>query len=351
MHSEPEQLPRFGPLRRVPPPETVAMLTGAEAGTEWTASRIGDDQGYPNGGLWRVEAERRRSTGPSAVVVKRTGAGHLGTFRVWRLSADPADPQWWGREAEFYRSDLATSGWTADVRTPRCHVDDHDGCLDLWIEEVGGIPAPLEICRRAAAGLAHWQVANAATDHGWLADEWIADHLGRYALDNERTLAHPGWPAAIDRGLDPALRDLVGARVTDPAEVRRRLSAFPRALTNHDFHNGNIGTIGDQVAVIDWAYLGWGPIGHDVGHLALSLEPAGAADPAEAWRVLETAYCDALSAAGWSDDPAEVRRSMVVSNQLRLSWWIDTVLDAADKITDDDLAAKSRLLIFLGDLQ
>lgn len=323
------------------------MLTGAESATSWTASKIGNDDGYPNGGLWRVEADRRRSGSTAAAFVKRTGPNYLGTFRVWRLRADPTDPQWWGREAEFYLSDLATVGWTDDVRTPRCYVDDHDGCRDLWLEELAGIPAPLDVCRRAAAGLAHWQVANAASDHSWLSDGWIAKHVDRHDLDNERTLAHPAWPAAIERGLDPSLRELVRARVTDPAEITRRLARLPQALTNHDFHNGNLGTIDGQVAIIDWAYLGWGPIGHDVGHLALTLEPTGTIDSAEAWQTLETAYCDGLVAAGWTGDLAEVRRSMIISNELRLGWWIDTLLNAADKITDQALAAQSQRLLFL----
>lgn len=340
---------RFGPLRLEPPAAVLAMLPGAAPGTSWTATRIGDERGYPNGGLWRVEADQRQP-GPAAVYVKRTGPAHLGTFRVWRLRADPADPQWWGREATFYESDLASTGWTDDVRAARCVIDDHGDCRDLWIEEVAGIPAALDLCRRAAVGLAHWQVAHAAADHHWLAGDWIATHVGRYELDNARTLAHPAWPAAIERGLDPALRELVAMRVTDPAEIARRLAESPLTLTNHDFHTGNIGTVGDQVVIIDWAYVGWGPIGHDVGHLALSLEPVGVFDPAEVWRDLTSAYVEALAAAGWRGDLGVVERSIAVSNRLRLSWGIDTLLDAVDLINDEELAARSRLLTFLGEL-
>lgn len=348
---EPAQLPRFGPLRRVPPDPVVARLTGAAPGSGWTITRMGNDGGYPNGGLWRVEADRRTSAGPASAVVKRTGARHLGSFPVWRGRADPSDPQWWGREAEFYLSDLAVSGWTDDVRPARCHVDDHDGCRDLWLEEVSGIPAALDVCRRAVAGLARWQVAHAASDHPWLSDEWIARHVDRHDLDNERTLAHPAWPPAIDRGLDPAVRELVATRVTAPAKIGRTLAGFPQTLTNHDFHNANIGTVADQVVLIDWAYVGWGPIGHDVGHLALTLEPDGVIDPAEAWQVLESTYCEALAAAGWVGDLAEVRRSMIISNQLRLGWMFDHLLNVADKISNEALAAASRKALFLHNLR
>src|SRR5690606_19814779 len=130
----PPQLPRFGPLRPVPPAEVIRRLPGAAPGTGWTAHRFGDGRGYPNGGIWRVVADHRRSPDPAEVWVKRTGPSYLGTFPVWSHRTDPGDPQWWGREAEFYDSELATTGWTEDVRPAWCHVDDHDGCRDLWLE-------------------------------------------------------------------------------------------------------------------------------------------------------------------------------------------------------------------------
>lgn len=344
------QLPRFGTLRPEPPSEVLDRLTGAEPGSEWTARPMGNDGGYPNGGLWRVTADRTRSDGPSAAVVKRTGAAYLGTFTAWHLHPDPSAPQWWGREAEFYGSELATSGWTDDVRPARCDVDDHDDCRDLWLEEVADIPAPFEVCRRAVVGLAHWQVAHPVDEHRQLPADWIPSHLQLQALDNDRTLAHPAWPALIERGADPELRELVRQRITDPAEVDRLLSGFPPMLTHYDFHNGNIGTVDDHVVLIDWAYLGVGPIGHDAGHLALTFEPRDAVDPAIAWETVQNAYCDALVDAGWTGDPGVVRQSMVLSNRLRLGWEIDTLLSLADRASDADLATASHRLLFLGQL-
>lgn len=347
---EVDQLPRFGPLRAAPPHEVIASLTGARTGTAWIASKMGDENGYPNGGLWRVEADRRDGDGPAAVIVKRTGPAYLGTFRVWRLRPDPTDPQWWGREANFYSSELATAGWTDDVRAAACFVDDHDGCRDLWIEELSGIPASLDVCRRAAAGLAHWQVANLNVDRPDLPRDWISRHIARHGLNNEQTLAHPAWSSAIERGLNPHLRDLVRARITDPAEIDNLLSGFPQMLTNYDFHNGNIGTAGDQVALIDWAYLGWGPVGHDVGHLAMTLEPQGTISASDAWPVLQNAYCEALAASGWAGDLGSVQRSMVLSNQIRLGWQIDTLLALVDKATDEQIRGESQRLTFLATL-
>lgn len=348
--AEPPQRPRFGPIREFPPDEALKALSGAASDTGWAIERFGSDGGFPNGGIWSVTADRLSGSGPFSTVVKRTGAGHLGTSQVWRCRSAEDDPQWWGREAAFYESDLATSGWAGGVRAARCYtVDDHDDCRDLWLESVD-IPSSLATYERAASGLARWQVANVDTKHSWLSEDWIPTHVSRYGLENERTLAHPAWPAAIDRGLDPVLRDVVKARVTDPSEIRRRLKEFPQVLTHHDFHYMNVGTVGDEVAIIDWAFVGWGPIGHDVGHLAMDIE-ADLGPPSQVWHAMQSSYCAGLTTAGWTGDLDVVRRSMQVSNGLRLGWAIDHVLRIAKQVPDDTLAAASTRLRFLADLQ
>ncbi|GAA4995311.1 phosphotransferase [Actinopolymorpha pittospori] len=347
--AEPPQRPRFGPLRSSPPEQVLEGLSGAASDTGWVVERFGHDSGFPNGGIWTVTADRAGGSGPRSAWVKRTGAGYLGTSDVWRCQVAPEDPQWWGREAAFYDSDLATSGWGAGVRAARCYaIDDHDECRDLWLESVD-VPADLPVCERAVRGLAHWQVAHIDTKHSWLSDDWIPTHVRRRGLDNERTLAHPAWPIAIERGLDPALRDLVAARVTDPIRIRHQLRDLPRVLTHYDFHQSNIGTVGEEVVIIDWAYVGWGPVGHDVGHLALDSVGPGTS-PSEIWRALRSAYCDALTAAGWNGDLDVVRRSMVTSNVLRLGWTIDHVLSVVDQVPDDVFAAMAARLNFFADL-
>ena len=340
--SEPAVGTRFGPIRETPPTPVLDDLANPPA--EWEQVRIGtDDPGFPNGGLWRFIDPGSRQH----LAVKRTGPTFLGGTHVWSLTTDPDDAMWWGREAQFYLSDLASEGWSSGVRPARCWVDDHDGWRDLWLEGVDDIPSSLDVCRRAVTGLAGWQVANADVDHGWLADNWIARHVGRYGLDNDRTLAHPAWPSVIARGVDPALREAVKIRLTDPAEIRRELADFPQLPTHHDFHNGNIGTVAEEVVIIDWAFVGRGPIGHDAGHLALTLEPQGARDLVAAYSDLESAYCDGLVDAGWTGDLAEVRRSMIMSNRIRLGWMIDYLLKTADQASDEQLETASRFLLML----
>lgn len=352
MNAEPPQLPRFGPIRDVPPDEVVKGLSGAAVDTGWTCERFGSDGDFPNGGIWRVTADRRNGdqTGPVSAWAKRTGPNYLGDSDVWRCRFAADDPNWWGREAAFYESELATSGWTGGVRAASCYVvDDHDECRDLWLEDVHDVPASLDVCRRAAAGLARWQVANLDVAYSWLSDNWIPTHIGRRALDNQRTRSHPAWSTAIERGLDPTLRELVEDRITDPVEIRQQLEGFPRVLTHYDFHTHNIGTVGAHTVVFDWAFVGWGPIGHDVGHLALD-EAGRAGSPSEVWNQLQAAYCEGLAEAGWTGDLAVVRRSMAVSNALRLGWAIDHFLSLVDTLPDDVFAAAAGRLRFQAEL-
>lgn len=349
---EPPQQPRFGPIREVPPDDVVMRLSGAASDTGWIFERFGADGGFPNGGIWRVAADRQCGPGPFAAWVKRTGPGYLGDSHVWRCRSASDDPQWWGREAAFYESDLATSGWTAGIRAARCYaIDGHDDCRDVWLEAVDVPAASPRICEQATRGLARWQVGNLDAEHSWLSEDWIPIHVWRHGVDNQRTLAHPAWPLAIERGLDPMVREVVVARVTDPAKIQERLREFPRVLTHYDFHTHNIGTVGDEVGILDWAFVGWGPIGHDVGHLVLDLEAGPTCSPPEVWDTMRSAYCDALAAAGWGGDRAVVHRSMAVSNVLRLGWTIDHFLQLVERVPDEKFAAMSAQLAFLASLQ
>jgi len=303
-----------------------------------------DDEGFPNGGIWRFSP----SDGAGRdLMIKRTGPEFLGGSHVWSLSAEPASPRWWGRESAFYSSDLARTGWPDGCRVPRSWIDDHDGQRDIWLEAVEGLPSSVEVCERAVRGLAYWQLAHRDEDPDWSATDWIAEHVGRYHLDNQRTLAHSAWPCVLERGLDPMLREFVGQRATKPADVRRRLAAFPQLLTHHDFHNNNLGTVDADVVIFDWAYVGPGPIGHDVGHLAVTMEPMGVHDPAVTWQRLVSAYCQALIDAGWDGSLDLVRRSIAVSTQLRLGWMIDELLDHAGQLNDGQLTVASSTMTAL----
>jgi hypothetical protein len=338
---------RFGPLRSVPPAAVVDAV-GAD-GSRWQADRLGSDGPFPNGGMWRVF--QPGIPGASAVV-KRTGAAHLGGDPIWAGAADPADPQWWGREAAFYSSDLGITGWAVGCRAARClAIDDHDDVEDLWLEDVGDIPLPREEYARVVQTLAGWQARHRGVDRPWLSHGWIPAHLRRRDLINSRTLADPRWSRLFEAGIPQSVHDAVRDRVTDPATITRLLDELPQLLTHYDFHHMNLGRVGDQIVIIDWATVGLGPVGHDVGFMLVDQGPElGDALPQD-WEQLVITYADALAHADSKINRAEVERSVAISNVLRHGWVIDHVLALSDHMSMEELATLSSLLLHLADLQ
>lgn len=337
---------RFGPIRAEPPVDVTKRLGGEQ--NSWTSERLGGDGDYPNGGMWLFTES---SSGANQAVVKRTGADHLGGSRVWSGRAEPDDPHWWGREAAFYESTLAISGWPEGVRAAECYVvDDHDRCRDLWLEHVTIPVTSLDDYRRTVAGLAAWQVANADADQPWLSRDWIPNHVARHDLDNRRTIDHPGWDRAMERGLDPSLRDTVADRVTDPAIARQILDHFPQLPTHFDLHRENIGRAGSDLVIIDWALVGHGPIGHDAGLLAIEASPRLGLSVRELWPALTDAYLDGLRTVGWSGDSEVVRQSIAVSAVIRLGFFVDFVLDTIDQLPEDQVGPTADALLFLTEI-
>jgi aminoglycoside/choline kinase family phosphotransferase len=145
--------------------------------------------------------------------------------------------------------------------------------------------------------------------------------------------------------------DATRDRVTDPVRIERLLSELPQLLTHYDFHHMNLGRVGDQIVIIDWATVGVGPVGHDVGVLLVDQGTTlGGALPEE-WQQLVTTYADALRNAGSTIATAEVERSAAISNVLRHGWVIDYVLDLSDRLSTEELAALGPLLHHLAELQ
>lgn len=340
---------RFGPIRTVPPAAVERAVGDGQA--EWTAERLGSDGDFPNGGMWRM---RQAGASDASVVVKRTGPQFLGgTAHVWRGSADPDHPQWWGREAVFYRHELAGSGWSPEARAADCYaIDDHDnGVRDLWLEDVDEIPLARADYDRVVAALARWQLHHREVDEPWLSHDWIPAHLQRRSLDNTETLDHPGWSKLFDVGFTEAVRDSVRSRVTDPLVAAQILNELPQLLTHYDFHHMNIGQADGQAVIIDWATVGMGPVGHDVGFMLIDHGPELGPDLPKAWNHLVDVYTAALPSADSELTPAQIRRSVAISNVIRHGWVIDHALSLADQIAEDELAAFAAPVHWLIQLQ
>lgn len=348
-----------GPLKRFdlaperPPPDVVHVVAGADAGPDehtgdWHPTRLGQSGAYPNGGIWRYD--RMLSDGSvRTCFLKRTGPRFLGGDPMWANALDRDDPNWWGREAAFYESGLAVDGWTDEVSAARClTVADGPGhTRDVWLELVEMESPTLEVCRAVVASLAAWQVAHRQADDAVLSIGWVSTHLARRRLDNARTLAGAGWDVAQARGLDPIVRDWVPRRLTDPGRVAAVLASFPQALTHFDLHPQNLGRRVDGTwAILDWAYVGWGAIGQDVGQLAIDAWSNGdvASTPAELLDDLLESYLDALRAAGDKTPVDLVVDSVITTLVIRHGWVVDHALALAGRLSDEEWARQAPVL-------
>lgn len=204
-------------------------------------------------GVWRTVL------GDQAVVVKRIGAPHEGDPP--ELS-DPRHFAYWRRPADVVTSGVVDA--TPGLRAPGlAAVEEDDEGITIteeWVEDAAssGLFVAHSLGRFAGCHLA---------PAPWEARNHLRDRMARV----ER---HGGW------------RTLARTTVADVADVlwqrRAELLSAADALVQVPVHGDAVpanlpGRAGDDVLAVDWAMLGTGPVGSDLGYFALAaredLEP------------------------------------------------------------------------------
>lgn len=239
------------------PPEVIAGL-----GPDIDSARIVSEEplhlgtGAATGGVTRLEAEVTSRDGASrTVMILRKRLVPLATGRHTAGAQEPRHWAYWRREAEAYLTGIVPVG--PGLRAPVCYgaVDD-----ELYLEEVTGERPPVE---RAAQVLAGWQQPWAGElDRPWLCVDQLAARVAVSHLDWSAVTADPRMAQLWDR------RHALLARIAD----------LPKVLSHGDHSLGNLIDTGDEVVALDWATIGWEPVGFDLAHLGLSAgaDPTGA---------------------------------------------------------------------------
>jgi hypothetical protein len=224
--------------------------------------RLPGGLGPSTAGVWRVEL------GGRSLVVKRLVPPQAASYAG---ADDPGHVAYWRRAADVALSGLVDA--TAGLRAPVTAVEEDDAGVTLVSDWVDGPPVNGLF---AAASLGRF-ARTALGDARWLVRHQLRDRLARVEHNGGwRTLARTPVADVADhlwRHRDERLADL---------------DRLPRVAQHGDPVPANLrGRIGDIVVAVDWSTLGVGPVGGDVGYLALSTR--------ESFEPLLDAYCGGLT--------------------------------------------------------
>ncbi|WP_370248578.1 phosphotransferase [Nocardioides sp.] len=198
-------------------------------------------------------------TGPSTVGVWRTTDGER-PLVVKRLArpephdprelSDPTHPAYWRREADVLETGIVRA--TAGLRGQPASVEEDAGGLTItreWVEDaaVPGLFLAVALGRFAGSALPR---------PAFLCRDQLRRRLERTAH------AAGGWPTLARTAAADVAHHLWERRGT----FLDLLDALPQVPQHGDPCHANLpGRIGDDALAIDWATLGVGPVGGDLG--------------------------------------------------------------------------------------
>ncbi len=196
-------------------------------------------------GVWRA------ALGERPVVIKRLGAP---TPHDPPELADPRHPAYWRREADVLATGI-TLGTAGLCAVPAQVEDDATGTTITreWVEEAAssGLFVALSLGRFAGADLPR--------------PSFLARDVLRVRLDRTARRAG-GWPTLART----TVADIADAFWSRRDSFLASLDLLPQVPQHGDPTLANVpGRRGDDAVAIDWATLGTGPVGGDLGYFAL----------------------------------------------------------------------------------
>lgn len=252
-------------------------------------------------------------------------------LKIIRKAGGPQPPGGdWKREVDAYRSgffDHLTEGLAA----PRCFgvKEFPDGARWLWLEDVEDEIAkwPLERYGLAARHLGRFGgsflIGASVPNWPWLSADFIRQDLAGAIAEEERLRDSMGQPLMrqffpVDAGAR-ALRLLA-----ERENFLGALDKLPQTLCHFDAFRRNLmarrSRGNEETVLIDWAFVGRGPIGAELASLVWASLAMVEVDSADAAALGETAFSGFLSGlrdAGWSGDEQLVRLGYTAAITLR----------------------------------
>lgn len=310
---------------------------GTDAGLDFQPLKSND---WLTDGIWRV------TDGSKSVIVKTISARrqlHDDSWATHWTDGDDDQTHWnyWKREYLVYRSDIPSLFAHAGVLAPALlHGDESSDTVTMFLEDCPLVPATLwdvdSYCAAARdLGLAqgylstHGEIAN----RPWFCIDYTRDYALEKPFDRALVTADEPWVGLIDAGVvTPYGRDRQTRFALNERRLLALLNSAPLTLCHNDFWTRNLfGDAAQSTTVIDWAFVGSGPMGADIANMVAS---AGfdafvpAEDLASFSEQVFDAYMSGLRQAGWVGDERAVRLGYWASAS-KYAWVVAAMLTSS----------------------
>jgi len=277
-------------------------------------------------GIWRV-------AGPSGTAVLKVTTPHGDPAGPWAAGRSPGHWNYWRREALAYRTGLAAGAYApAGVRAPRLldALERPDGSVALWLEDARGAPGTAwtveelaGFARRLGVAQARW--IGRPPGHPWLSRRWLRAYVGSRPVAEPVAWDHPAAVAAWPAPLRAQLRQLWQRR----ADLLDAVERLPQTLCHLDVWPPNLVGDGEETILLDWAFVGSGAVGEDVGNLVPDSVADGLLDPGllpELSEAVGESYRQGLARAGRPGPAGLVRRGIAAAGAAKYCWLAPTML-------------------------
>ncbi|MBM0238222.1 phosphotransferase, partial [Micromonospora sp. ATA32] len=291
--------------------------------------------------------------------------GHRWLARDWlrdyTLSRPVTEPVPWDHPVAgttgAARSRRTAAGWpppatptpVSSPPTPLAVDDRPDGAVALWLAEAAGRPGTActvddlgELARRLGRAHAGW--LDAPPGHRWLARDWLRD----YTLSRPVTEPVP-WDHPVAAGTWPGpLRDDLRTLWERRHAVLAATDQLPRTLCHHDVWPTNLVLNEAGPVLLDWSFVGPGPIGEDAANLVLDTFLDGLVDVgllADVAAAVLDGYVEGLRGAV---DPAVVVHAVRLTGAAKYFWLAPVMLNRAGGATGQTYDRRDEAAMFAG---
>jgi len=254
---------------------------------------------------------------------------------AWAASDEPRHWNYWRREALVYQSGLAER---LGLGAPRALevTNTEQGDIELRLEYVDGRHAgalTVDDLGAAAESLGRAQGGSDLPVHPWLSRRFLREYSGSRDVPWHLLALDEAWSQPL-----VAEYFSVGLRAELLRLHERRewllglMETLPRTICHLDVWPQNLVRRPDgRVVFLDWAFVGDGALGEDVGNLVPDcvfdlLLPYGMLDELDT--TLTAAYLRGLRDAGWRGDDRLVRLGICAS-AVKYDWLTARCLDQA----------------------